>query len=39
MYIFMQKCLTICTYNAIVRPCKRDTDVFKIYYIVFQMQL
>ena len=39
MYIFIQKLLTICTYSAIVRPCKRDTKVFKRYYIVFQMQV
>lgn len=34
-----KKRLTICTYGVIVRPCKRDTKVFKRYYIVFQMQL
>jgi hypothetical protein len=39
MYIYMQKSLTICTYSAIVRPCKRATKVFRKYYIVFQMQL
>ena len=38
VHIYVKR-LTICTYSAIVRPCKRDTKVFNRYYIVFQMQL